>query len=116
MEIADTAAAEDRLVEHRSTRHLLDVLTEVADGQLPRHRHVAFVRNLFAGDHPEQRRLSRAIGSDEADLLAGIQLEGGVDEQHLLAVLLADFGERNHAAGSSLTRGSLQCDPLRPVT
>ena len=41
VEIADAAAAGNRLVEHRAARHLLDVLPEVADGQLPRHRHLA---------------------------------------------------------------------------
>src|SRR5581483_5604726 len=80
-----------------SARHLLDVLPEVADGDLLRHRHVAFVRRLFADDHAEQRRLTRAVGTDEADFLAGIELEGRVDEEDLLAVLLADFRERNHS-------------------
>ncbi len=77
-------------------RHLLDVLAEVADRQLLRHRDVAFVRRFLADDHPEQRRLAGAVGTDEADLLARIELERGVDEEHLPAVLLADAGEGNH--------------------
>ena len=44
VQVAEPAAAGDRLVEHRAAGHLLDVLAEVADGQLLRHRHVAFVR------------------------------------------------------------------------
>ena len=97
MKIADAAAAENRLVEHRAAGHLLDVLAEVADRQLLRHRDVAFVRHFFADDHPEERRLAGAVRADEADLFAGVELEGGVDEQDLPAVLLADLGERNHA-------------------
>ena len=40
--------------------------------------------------------LPDAVRADEADLLAGIELERGVDEEDLPAVLLADPGEGNH--------------------
>ena len=36
VQVADAAAAGDRLVEHRAARHLLDVLAEVADRELLR--------------------------------------------------------------------------------
>ena len=62
----------------------------------PRHRHLAIVGLLFADEHPEEGRLARAVRPDEADLVAGIQLKGGVDEEDLPAVLLADVGEGNH--------------------
>jgi hypothetical protein len=39
--------------------------------------------------------LPEPFGPDQADLLAGVQLEGGVDEDKLLAVLLVDVGKRN---------------------
>ena len=91
--VAEPSAAGNRLVEHRPAGHLLDVLPEVADGQLPRHRHVAFVGLLLADDHPEEGRLAGAVRPDEADLLAGIELEGGVDEEDLAAVLLAEVGK-----------------------
>ena len=71
---------------------------------LLRHRHVAFVGLFLADDHPEERRLAGAVRPDEADLLAGIELERGVDEEDLPAVLLADVGERDHAEPSSLAR------------
>ena len=58
MQIAEAPAAGDGFVEHRAARHLLDVLAEVADGQLLRHRHVALVGRLLADDHPEQRGLA----------------------------------------------------------
>ncbi len=90
VQVADAPAAGDRLVQHRSARHLLDVLPEVADRQLLRDRHVAVVGRLLADDHPEQRRLAGAVRADEADLLARIELKGRVDEQDLPAVLLVD--------------------------
>jgi hypothetical protein len=96
VEVADPAAPRDRLVEHRAPGHLFDVLPEVADRQLLRHRHVSLVRRFLADDHPEERRLPRAVRPDEPDLLAGIELEGGVDEEDLAAVLLADAGKRDH--------------------
>ena len=61
--------------------HLLDVLSEVANRQLLRHRHVPIVRHLLAGNHPEERGLAGAVRSDEADLVARIELEGGVNEE-----------------------------------
>ena len=96
MEVADAAAAGNRFVEDAATRHLFDVLAEVADRELLRHRDVAFVRHFLADDHAEERRLAGAVRADEADLLAGIELKGGVDEQDLPAVLLADAGQRDH--------------------
>src|SRR5262249_4321739 len=90
------AAAVNRLVEHRSAGHLLDVLPEIADRQLLGDGDIALVRRFLADDHPEERRLARPVRADEADFFAGIQLEGGVDEEDLPAVLLADLRERDH--------------------
>ena len=98
VQVADAAAAGDRLVDHRAPGHLLDVLAEVADGGLPRHRHLAVVGDFLADDHAEEGRLAGAIRADEADLFARIELEGGVDEEDLAAVLLADAGKRDHAS------------------
>ena len=85
-------------------RHLLDVLPEVADGEPLRHGDVAFVRRFLADDHPEERGLAGAVRPDQADFLARIELERRVDEQNLLAVLLADVGERNHGSIMSVGR------------
>jgi hypothetical protein len=96
MQRAEAAAAGNRFVEHGTAGHLFDILSKVADRHFPWDRHFPVVRCFFADDHAEQRRFSRAVGPDEADLLAFVQLEGCVDEQHLSAVLLADFRERDH--------------------
>ena len=56
-------------------------------------RDFAFVGVFLADDHAEERGLAGAVGTDQADLLAGVQLKGGVDEDQLLAVLLVDVGK-----------------------
>ena len=58
---------------------------------------LAFVGLLFACDHAEERRLAGAVGTNEADFLTLV--EGGrcLDEKDLVAVLLADAVETNHA-------------------
>src|SRR5881227_1412807 len=88
VQIADAPAAENRLVEHRPAGAVFHVLAEVADRQLLRDLDRAFVGLLFARDQPEQRRLAGSVRADEPDRLAGIELERGVDEENLSAVLL----------------------------
>ena len=80
MQIADAPAAGDGFIEHRPAFHLFHVLAEVADGQLLRNRDVALVGRFLADDHAEERRLAGAVRTDQADLLAGVQLKGSVDE------------------------------------
>ena len=96
VQIADAPAAGDGFIEDRAALHLLHVLAEVADGQLLGNRDLAFVGRFLADHHAEERGLAGAVGTDQADLLAGVQLKGGVDEDQLLAVLLVDIGKRNH--------------------
>ena len=97
VQVAHAAAARDGLVEHRAPGHLLDVLPEVPDGELPGNGDLPLVGGLLADDEPEQRGLPRAVGADQADLLAGVQLERRVDEEDLPAVLLAEMGKGDHA-------------------
>ena len=96
MESAEPATAGDRLVEDASAGHLLDILPEVTDRQLLRHRDFAVVGRLLSDDHSEERGLAGAVGSHEPDLLAGIELEGRVNKQHLSSVLLVDAREGDH--------------------
>ena len=72
MQIAEPSAARDGFVEHRSPAHLFDILPEIADGELLRDRDLPVIRGLLADDHPEQRRLASAVGTDEADLFPGL--------------------------------------------
>jgi hypothetical protein len=93
MQIADAAAAGDGLVEHRPARHLLHILAEIADGQALGNRDLTLVGSFLADDHAKQGGLAGAVGADQADLVAGIQLKGGVNEDQLFAVLLVDIRE-----------------------
>ena len=96
VEFADLAATDDHLVEHGATAHLALFLAEVADRHALWQRHVAVVGMILAGDEAEDRRLARAVGADEADLFAGIELHARVDEEDLVAVALVDLVERDH--------------------
>src|SRR5262249_13902403 len=107
--------------------HLLDILAEVADGQPARHRDFAVVRRLLADDHPEDGRLPRPVRPDETGPFLRVQLKGGVDEQHLFAVLLGDVDEGDHFGDRKATpnwvrlmtlpdRGSLSPAPGRAST
>ena len=58
---------------------------------------LAIVRRLLAGDHAEDRGLAGAVGADQTGLFTGIELERSLDEEDLLAVLLADVGETDHS-------------------
>jgi hypothetical protein len=104
VQVADPAAAGDRFVDHRSTGHLLDVLPEVADRQLLRYRHFPLVGSFLTDDHAEEGGLPGAIRADEPGLLARIELEGRVDEEHLASVLFADAGKGDHGDTTSLAR------------
>jgi len=94
----------DRLGQHAATAHVADVLAEVADGQPARPLDHALVRRLLAGHQAKQRGLAGAVGPDQPDLLAWIELERRIDEQDLGPVLLADGGERDHAAPGRTTK------------
>jgi len=54
---------------------------------------------LLARNHAEQCRLAGAVGPDQPRLLALLEAHRRVDEQDLMAVLLADVVETNHGGG-----------------
>src|SRR5260370_40535400 len=96
VQIAHAPAAGDRLIEYGAARHLFHILTEVADRQLLRHRDITFVGRLLAHHHSKESRLAGAVWTDQAHLLAWVQLKGSVNEYQLLTVSLVDAGERDH--------------------
>jgi len=90
VQLAQPAAPRDRLVEDRPAAHRLDVLAEVADADPLGDRNLSGVRCFLPREHPEQRRLPGPVRAHEADLLPGIQLERGIDQNDATSVLLAD--------------------------
>ena len=61
------------------------LLRDEGDADVRRDPELAVVEVDAAGEHPEQRRLARAVAADEADALARIELELGVVEQRMVA-------------------------------
>ena len=60
-------------------------------------RDLAFVGLILPSDHAEQRGLAGAVRADEADLVALLNRGRRLDEQDLVAVLLDDVVETDHA-------------------
>ena len=96
---AHRAGAVHHLGHSAAARHLPDVLAEVADRNAPIDGHLALVGMLLAGDHPEERGLAGPIRTDEADLLPLLERRGRLDEEDLVAILLADVVETDHVRG-----------------
>ena len=111
---AHRAGAVHHLGDGAAARHLAHVLAEVADGHAAIDGDLAFVGLLLARDHPEQRRLAGAVGTDEADLLALVERRRGLDEEDLVAVLLADVVETNHVRTGPGKVAAPLCHVARP--
>ena len=116
---SDRPGAVHRLGDHAAPGHLADVLAEVADGDVRDRRAPGPRRAVsLAHDQAKDRGLAGAVGPDQADLLAAKHARRGLDEEDLLAVLLRDVVESDHA-GRRLTehgRGSAAartCGPAR---
>ena len=95
MQVAGAAAAGYGFVENRAALHFFYVLAKVTYGQLFGHGDGAFVGVFFADYHAEESSFAGAVGSDESDFFAGVELEGGFYEDELLAVLFIDVGKRD---------------------
>ena len=93
---ADIAGAVHHLGHSAAAGHLADILAEEADADAAIEKHLALIGLLLAGDHAEKRGLAGAVGADKADLLALLEGGGGLDEEELVAVLLADSVEADH--------------------
>ena len=72
---AELATAGDGLVQHRAAGHPAHVLAVVADTESVGHRDPAQVGGLLAEDEAEQGGLAGAVGPDQPDPLARIDLE-----------------------------------------
>jgi hypothetical protein len=97
VQVTQPPAARDRLVDHAAPAH------RPRPGGSSRSRRAsapddAVVGLLLANDQAEERRLARAVGADESDLVAGVELEARFDEQEAAAVVLRDVVEDDHEA------------------
>src|SRR3954471_4157405 len=116
----DAGAAQEEAV-HGLRRYAVRLLREVADGCVRGSGDdAARLRSGEAGEQPEQGRLARAVGADEADHIARGDDEIEVAEQHAVGVAggepLGDQGgahERTRLAGRRAD--TLRALPIRPI-
>jgi len=94
----DGARALHGLGDRAPPLHLPHALAEVADGDAPVDGDLALVGLLLARDEPEERRLAGAVRPHEPHFLSAPQDGGGLQEEELAAVLLADGVESDQGA------------------
>ncbi len=87
--------AVERPVE-RSALGRLRLLIEMRDAPARRHPHVADFRQQTTAQQREQARLADSVSTDERDVMAGMQREVEVFEQHLAAALQRYVGDDDH--------------------
>src|SRR5271169_2297777 len=80
VQIARATAAGDGFVQYRAALHFLFVLAEISDRQPFWNRDIALIGSFLTNNHAEERGLSGAVGANQADLFAGVQLKGSVDK------------------------------------
>ena len=56
----------------------------------------ALIGMQFAAQHGKHARLAGAVGTDQADLVAGVERDVGVLKQDFDAAAECDLGETNH--------------------
>ena len=81
-----------------ATRHLANVLAEIADGDSAIDANQPLIWRLLACHHAEKRCLAGPVRPDKPHLLAPLQRGGRLDEKDLVAVLFADVLKTNHGA------------------
>ena len=104
---ADRTGTVHHLGDGAAAFHFADILVEIANRDALLDGHLPLVGLLFAGDHPEDGRLSRAIGTDKPDLLALVEGGGRLDEENAVAQLLADIFDTDHVCGAQECCGAL---------
>ena len=67
-------------------------LLDVGDGGASADSDLAVVGLLFAGEHCEKSRLTGAVGTDEADAVAVVDLEGKILKERRGAEAVVGFG------------------------
>src|SRR6202051_346549 len=76
-------------------------LVDIAEMHALAFRDAALVRLVLPRDHPEQRGLAGAVGTDHADDAARRQLEGEVVDQQIVAISLGQALEVDHVGAAT---------------
>ena len=75
-------------------------------------RPLPVIRCLFAGEHPHQRRLARAVGAEERDAIAALDVQAQIPEHHQVAVRLSRVLQLDHRAPALRAGGKVEMDFL----
>jgi hypothetical protein len=94
--LVDASGPGKHLFQRGPAGHLAHLLGEVAGDGTRVHGDGALVGPLDAADHLEERRLSRAVGSHETDLVPRAQKEIPALQYDALAVGDTDVGKIDH--------------------
>ncbi len=86
-----------RLGDGAAAGHVADILAEIANGGAAIDGDLPLLGRLLAGDEAEERGLAGTVRPDEADLLTTLQRGRRLDEDDLVAVLLGNVFEPDHA-------------------
>ena len=74
-------------------------LGDAGDVPAGRHFDIAGFGVQFVGEQREEAGFAAAVGADDADLPAGVELDGGVDDQRAAGAGEGDLAEGDHEAG-----------------
>ena len=94
----DLGVRGQHLVDDRVIGDLLDLLGEKADAQVLAGADLAAVERHLPHDEAEQGGLAGAVGPDQPDAHARLDVQAGLVEQHLAAERFGDVGDVEHQA------------------
>ncbi|MCY1352301.1 hypothetical protein D9M69_385900 [compost metagenome] len=86
LDLAQALVAIEHVVDGQALE-VVDLLAHMGDAPVGRQLAVAGVRSQLAAQQGEQAGLAGAIGTDQADFLAGVQGQFGAFQQTLRAAL-----------------------------
>ena len=92
----DVEMRRQHLFDDRVIGDLLDLLGQKADAQVLAGADLSPVERHLAHDQPEQRGLAGAVGADQTDAHARLDVQAGLVQDRLAAERLGDVGEMQH--------------------
>jgi len=119
----DIGVGGQHLVDDRVIGDLFDLLGEKADPQVLPGADLAAVQRHLPHDEAQKGGLARAVGADQPDAHARLDMQAGLVEQHLAAERFRDVGEVQHQTGriaptrprTTPSRSRGRCGEQRPL-
>ena len=108
----DVGVRGQHLVDDRVIGDLLDLLRQEADAQVLAGADLAAVERHLPHDEAEQRGLAGAVGPDQPDAHARLDVQAGLVEERLAAEGFGDVGEVKHQTGRIAAAGGAADPPI----